>query len=377
LLDRRADAVRTHDRAEFLGTVDSGAAAAFRAAQGRLFDSLEAVPLSHFSYRLRAPEPATAPNATADATWAPAVTLRYELAGVDRQPVSEPMGYLFTRRNGRWYIESDAARAGRRGAAWHGPWSFGPCRVTRTEQGMVLYHPGDAGIAHRIAQALDPAVRAVGEVWGSRWSHRVAVVIPGSRSEMAALASPEFSVDSIAAVAVARSVDTRRHVATGQRVVLNPDAAGKLSRASLRIILQHEITHIATRSYTVDGAPMWMLEGFADFVGHRGSQLPLASQAPDLAARVRSAGPPPDLPTNAEFDASSAHLDLVYQEAWSMNSYVAHRFGLPTLVRLYRAVAGAGPTTAERLADTVHYVTGVSYPDLVAGWQEYLRQLLR
>lgn len=378
LLRSRAAAVREHDRARFMSTVDDAAAPRFRAAQRRLFASLSGVPLSHFAYRLSGARAFAAPPGAVpgspQSVWAPKVTLRYALAGIDAEPVAEPMGYVFAKRHGRWYLDSDTALAPAGATTWRGPWNFGHLQAIRTAHGLVLYHPGSEDVAARVASELDAAVAAVTDVWGSDWSRSVAVIVPASRDELSALVSPAFSTDSIAAVAVARSVDTDAHVANGQRVVLNPEAAGKLTPTSLRVILRHEITHIATRSRTVDGSPMWMLEGFADFVGHRGSAAPFPKAAPDLARRIRNSGVPKDLPSNAEFGTGSRHLDLVYQEAWSMNVYLAHRYGTSTLVRLYRAVAGTGTASAGELAATVRRALGTSYHTVVDGWRDFLRQ---
>lgn len=382
LLHRRARAIRDDDLAAFLSTVDGKADAAFRKAQRRLFDNLQDVPLNHWSYRLGRADAVSQSRlaglrGTAQAVWAPRVTVSYGFSGVDSAPTGEQLGFLFAERGGQWYLESDSALSRFGVTTWRGPWHFAPCRVRRTEQGMVLSHPGDGDIARDVAAELDSAVAAVTAVWGDRWSRDVAVIVPASGTEMRAMAGPEFSVDSIAAVAVASTVDHTRHVVRGQRVILNPEAAGKLSQESLRVILRHEITHIATRAYTVDGSPMWVLEGFADFVGHRGSSTPFPQAAPDLATLVRTSGPPSDLPANDEFDAGSPRIDLAYQEAWSMNMYVAQRFGQSDLVALYRALAGASQVDARQVAATITHVTGKPYQEVIAGWRDFLRERLR
>ncbi|MGH3435399.1 MAG: basic secretory protein-like protein [Sciscionella sp.] len=378
LLRRRATALSDRDRAAFMATVDPHAAPAFLAAQRRMFDNLAQVRFSTLSYQV-------SPVETVDTTllrgmrgsaaqlWAPRVKLRYGLAGVDSSPTTKTMGYLFARRAGSWYLESDTALDRFGVHTWRGPWDFGPCVVTRVRSGLVLAHPGSETVAKRAASEIDSAVRAITAVWGNGWPQRVAVLVPASSAEMRALVGSQFAVDSIAAVAVADAVNTTAHTALGQRVVLNPDGAMKLSQDALRVILRHEITHIATRADTVDGAPMWMLEGFADYVGYHDSGMSLVRAAPELAAEVRSSGPPAGLPTDDRFDAGAQDLDLAYQQAWSMNVYLAVRFGQQRLVTLYHEVAGAGHLTAGQLATTLTEVTGRSYRQLIAGWQAFLR----
>src|SRR5262249_39729985 len=156
---------------------------------------------------------------------------------------------------------------------WRGPWDFAPCQVIPTAQGIVLYHPGSEAMADRLRTELDPAVSAVTALWGPGWAQRVALVLPDSPEEMRSLGGPNFAV---VAVAVADRVDTERHTVAGQRVVLSPNGSRALSIPSLRIVLRHEITHVAARADTVDGSPMWLLEGFADYVGYRDSGIALA-----------------------------------------------------------------------------------------------------
>ncbi|AHH95351.1 peptidase MA family metallohydrolase [Kutzneria albida] len=369
LLRRRSDAVLHRDRAEFLSTVDPQASPEFRAAQRSLFDNLDGVPLSAWTYRLDPNQVSQAPTAfSADELWAPQVDLNYSLAGVDPGTTAKPMAYLFARRGQNWYLASDSTLSHQ---TWRGPWDFGPLVLLRAANGFVLAHPGNADLGRRIAAELDADVRAVSQVWGKQWPQRVAVLLPDSSAELKALVGPEFAVDAIAAVAVADRVDHASRSAVGQRVVLNPANAGKLSATSLSVVLRHEMTHIAARGVTVDGTPMWLLEGFADYVGYRDSGVPMPQAAAEVARLVRAGTPPTELPSNADFAAGGGRINLAYQEAWTVNQYVAETFGQPALVRLYQRVAGGDPKAP--LDDALREVLGVDTQGLVRGWQEYLR----
>jgi hypothetical protein len=373
LLKRRADAVLHRNRAAFLADIDPLAGSAFRAAQRSLFDNLAGVPLSSWAYRVDPGQVVIAPTITtaADEQWAPAVELDYALVGVDSAPTAKQLGYLFARRGDTWYLTSDTV-PGRQ--TWRGPWDFGPTVLFKASSGFVLAHPDNTTLAKRIAGELDGDVAAVSEVWGSQWPQRVAVLLPDTIAELKALVGPEFAVDAIAAVAVADKVDHTSHTATGQRVVLNPTNAAKMSAALLRVVLRHEMTHIAARGVTVDGVPMWMLEGFADYVGYRGSGIPMAQVAPDVAWLVRAGTPPDALPSNGDFAAGGDKINLAYQEAGTVNSYIAETYGRSALVRLYLKIAG-GDLKAP-VDDALRAVLGVDQAGLVQGWQEYLRQQL-
>ena len=152
----------------------------------------------------------------------------------------------------------------------------------------------------------------------------------------------EFAVDGIAAVAVADKVDTASRRVEGPRVVLNTETADRLSDTSLRVVLRHEMAHVAARADTADGAPMWLLEGFADYVGYRASGLSPERIAPDLARGVRTGEPPAGPPPDTDFHASGRDLDLAYQQSWSLVAHLAKLVGEPKVVQLYKRIAGSG-----------------------------------
>jgi hypothetical protein len=287
------------------------------------------------------------------------------------------MGFLFARHGDAWYLRSDTAldNLGRR--TWRGPWDFAPCVVTTTEHGIVLSHPGSQPMVDRLVRELDPSVRAVSALWPTPWSRRVALLLPDSPGEMRALVGPDFPVESVVAVAVADRVDNKTRTVAGQRVVLSPNGVRGLSIASLRIVLRHEITHLAARADTVDGSPTWLLEGFADWVGYRDSGVTLAEGAPDLAKQVREDGPPAGLPEDRAFRSGGADLDLAYQQSWSLARYVAETHGEGTLIAMYRELAAAGPVSATETDRMLRDVLGVDRAELVRGWRSYLEKALK
>jgi hypothetical protein len=376
LLRNRADAVLKRDERAFLASIDAYAGQDFIARQRALFTNLAGVPLDSWDYALR-PEDTVdvsrlAASTGADELWAPAVDLRYAIKGADLVPTERPMGYLFARRGSTWYLRSDNAldELGRK--TWRGPWDFGPCVVITTNEGIVLYHPGSEAMADRLTTELGTAIAAVSSVWGTEWSQRAALLLPDSLDEMRALVGPGFPVESVVAVAVADRVDTARRLVAGQRVVLSPNGSRALSVASLRVVLRHEITHLAARADTVDGSPMWLLEGFADYVGYRESGITLPQGAPNLAELVKRSGPPAGLPEDKDFRTQGRDLDLAYQEAWSVSRYVSEHYGEPVLLAMYRKLAAAGPVSATETDDLLRAVLGVDRAGLIAGWRQYL-----
>lgn len=375
LLDRRAAALFARDEAAFLASVDPKAPAEFRERQRALFHHLAEVPVTEWSYQIDDSVSLTPPAVpeSPDNAWAPRVTLTYALARVDPLPTRRSMGYLFVQRGDSWYLAGDEELRDQGRTTWRGPWDFGPCRVTATRQGLVIGHDANRELAERIIRVVDESVTEVTEVWGPGWTQQVAVLLPESREELRALVGPEFAVDGIAAVAVADHVDAVAGRVEGPRVVFNHDTVGGLSDVALRVVLQHEITHVAARAATVDGAPMWMLEGFADYVGYRESGLEFRDVAPDLVRQVRTKGVPTSPPSDQDFRLAGQQLDLAYQQSWSLVAHLVELIGEERTVAVYRQVAGsASPSSVDA---ALQEKAGMSTQELVKSWGERLARI--
>ncbi|MFR9729183.1 basic secretory protein-like protein [Saccharopolyspora sp. MS10] len=360
VLRERSRALLARDEAAFEATLDPAAPGDFRRRQRALFDNLAGVPLAEWDYDVL-------DSAGAARASTPDVVLRYALAGVDEVPTERPVGFTFALRDGRWLLSGDGRE---RGESWRGPWDFARCRVVVTPQGVIIAHDGGEDLAERLARELPSAVAAVTDVWGPDWRRQVGVLLPQSRQELRAMVGAEFAVEGIAAVAVADEVDTGARRVAGPRVVFNTETAERLSDTSLRVVLRHEMAHVAARADTADGAPMWLLEGFADYVGYRASGLPPERIAPDLARRVRVGAPPEGPPGDEDFHVSGGGLDLAYQQSWSLVEHLARRVGERRVVELYRRIAGAG--TPAEVEPALRELAGFSTADLLRSWRAEL-----
>ncbi|SEQ67622.1 hypothetical protein SAMN05216188_104271 [Lentzea xinjiangensis] len=209
--------------------------------------------------------------------------------------------------------------------------------VLRVASGTVTGSSCDGELAARVAALLDESVRAVAAVVDVGWGRRADVVVPASRSELVALVGPGFA--DMAGIAIRDGA--------GQRVVVNRERAAPLSDAELRVLLRHEITHVATRDLTSDSAPLWLVEGFADWVAFHGLGLSLRQAAPLLTPDVTA------LPA----DFGGAGRDLAYQQAYSVLVYLESRLGERGVVDFYLR----------------HASSAVDVPVDVAGWREFLR----
>ena len=342
LLDARARAVLHHDRAAFLATVDP-AAPGLRAAQGRVFDNLRRLPLSGFRYRVRSTGAfplAGRHQVAVDAE------LDYALRGYDAAPVTGDAYLTLTRRDGHWYLSSQTGgeAAGRHTTVQ--PWDQGPVTVVTGRRSLVIGRGRAAGL-RTYAGLADRAVPVVRAGWPGAWPGRAVLEVPGTEADMAALlGAPASSYRGIAAVTTAELRGTAR--APADRVLVNPQAFAQLSPLGRRVVLTHELTHVATRTATTPATPTWLSEGFADLVGYRGTGRTPQQIAPELRADVRAGRAPHALPTTADFATTAPGLPQAYEGGWLACRMIAEQWGQDRLVAFYRAAGRDGVDRALR-----------------------------
>lgn len=380
LLARWSEAVRTNDVDAISAVIDPAASTEFRESEIRRAGNLASVPLDVWEYELvddpEVPVPSSmaGPLDAAD-VWAPSVVLRFSIVGPDDEPTRRPVSILLAERDDEWRIVSDADTPGDR-RTWRGPWDFGPVTSTSVATAggtsVVVGHPEQAVLIDRVVGELPAAVDSVSEFYGSDWSQAVTVFTSGSSEEFAASAGDARAAADVAAVTVSDAMEPGRPV-TGQRVVFGPAAQDGLTEFTTRSVLRHELTHVAARADTVDGSPTWILEGFADYSGYRGSGLGFAALAPTLGRVVAVGGPPTVLPEDSDFAAGGVRSTLAYESAWSISAFVAEHVGEQALKSLYEALA-TGPKSSTEVDDAVRRATGMSTPEFVQAWGAWVLQ---
>ena len=228
----------------------------------------------------------------------------------------------------------------------------------RTVHPISLGGPRTDGLLARIGGDIGDAVNALEKFWGTDWDRDIVVIATDSDAQFVAQAGldPDRQWTDIAAVSVADHVDLEHHSAAGQRIVFAPGAAA-MSDSSLRIVLTHELFHLAARADTAADAPRWLVEGVADFVARPPAALP-ADAASDTA-----------LPTDAELDTAGPQRAMGYDRAWWFARFVADTYGVDGLRNLY--VAAAGPHHAD-FDTAVRRALDTDLTDLRVRWAHWL-----
>ena len=134
--------------------------------------------------------------------------------------------------------------------------------------------------------------------------------------------------------------------------------------------MSHEAVHVATEAATNNTMPLWLLEGFADYVALLDIDLPVSTTAGQIIDRVRKDGPPDNLPGSAEFDTTTTHLGATYESAWLACRLLADRNGQDALVRLYMEVRNGAS-----IGSVLQKEFGLSEAELTQLWQDLLTNL--
>jgi len=372
LLKVRAKAVLDHDERAWRSTLDPQSAA-FTARQLAIFANLREVPFSVFSYQfdgVATPLSAARREQLGESAWVARVIADHRLEGYDRTSALTEQYLTSVKRGGSWYLAADTD-----GATVPEPWDLGRVRVVRGDDVLVM-GTADPAALRSFADQGDRAVGRVTKVWGAKWPRRAVLVVPRTEAETGKLLMRSDGLDQIAAVTTGELSDEGSGVAGNDRVVINPAAFSRLGVSGQRVVLTHEMTHVAVRSSTSAPVPIWLSEGFADYVGYQGVGLGRRTVAADVLALVRQGEGFTGLPIAEDFDPTRTTIAPAYSAAWLACSLIADRYGRPALVQFYQAVAtsdAGDPETA--LTQAFSSVLETSEPAFTQTWLDYLARL--
>lgn len=371
LLAQRSKAVTSGDRALFLATVDP-AAADFYAAQATLVDRLDTLQFADWSYELAGDGPGFAPDRARvlpDRSVIVRVRLTYRLVGTTTSTDREQ--YLtIVPRGEHWLVASDTDASASGLDTQRDLWDLGPVRTLRGDASLVVADRRGATVAEmqKLADEADLAVHDVDEVWTGEWSRQPLVLLPRSQADMATIIDSDGA--GLAQIAAVTTGAFEAGLSRGDRIVINPASWKTLDALGRRVVLTHEMTHVATRSSSVQSVPIWLSEGFADYVAYRATPVPTAIVASDIFRKVRAGKEPDHLPDGADFDAARGDIASSYESAWLACRMISEQYGEKKLVKLYSALAdSAGPGWPDETVD----VLGVGRRDLVHDWKAYLK----
>jgi hypothetical protein len=326
-------------------------------ARDDIFTSLTRLPLSTYSMRY------IGEVSHREGTWVADVAVQWGLRGVDRRAVTNEIEVTFTDEGPGDGASVVSMEAGSREQA--PVWLLGRLEAQRVGPALVLslQPPLTEGVADQTRRAVRDVRRVL-----TGWDGGLVVVLPETTAQLEELlAADEGAYDSIAAVTA--SADGRSDPTAPVRVVLNPPVFLGLGPIAGQVVLSHEATHAATGA-TYRDMPLWLVEGFGDYVALAGEPVPLETAAGQALETVREEGPPDELPTEGDFSTEAHGLGASYEAAWLACRLIAQEYGHDSLLRFYRVVSRTGDvdTAFER-------VLGTTEDDFTEEWQDYLEEL--
>ena len=170
-----------------------------------------------------------------------------------------------------------------------------------------------------------------------------------------------------AVAAVTATVDGFTKAGTPLHVWVNQGVIGDLDAPGAQVVISHEAVHAATDAPTNVIRPMWLVEGFADYVALRDTKLPLSKSAGQILDQVRENGTPEHLPGKAEFNTRSEHFGAEYEASWLACEVLAMAGGGDALVDLYEETGRGVP-----LEKALQASFGFGEDELTARWRTHL-----
>ncbi|MDQ6714954.1 MAG: hypothetical protein M3Z83_02450, partial [Actinomycetota bacterium] len=378
LVSRRAEALRTKDKAGWLATL-SDPAGGFGQRQGEVFDRMVQLPVADFGQRGVEIGPGLPPARLATLgpdAWVSTVHLTYRFDGYDRGPRTYDASLTVVSTPAGWRFADDTD-----GGTQPQPWDIPSMSVLRSPSTLLVGSAPQARLKEYLETA-DAAHAQIAKVWGSALP--AVIIAPATIDVLSSQLqrSGTGGLDQIAAI-------TDGPIATGapattDRVYINPVAFGRLNPDGRRVVVYHELTHVTVRGTTRRPVPIWLSEGFADYVGFNGLNLSPKTVAADLLAKVRAGTGPTRLPEGGDFDPSQGTIAPSYNGAWLAVSRMAKTYGPDKVVAFYQAVAGdlaVDPSIANDPAAVTSQafgaVLGTTQDAFVADWLGYLKTLAR
>ena len=365
LLARRSAAVLKGDVRGFLASVDPKQAELV-ARERLLFVNLRKFGFSSLKY-FTADAFRPVPGLVAKfgpTTFSTRVMMRYQLVGLDPQPVQTDLGYTFVQRGTAWVLVDDTGTDENLSRDGHQqPWDFDEVQVVRRGTVVVVVDKKEASLGTKVAQVAEKAVKSVRKHWARPWNGAVLLVaMPQERVMSTIWTAGTGDGWTIAAKAVTlyQGEQLGKPVGPpiGSRIVVNPALRKRLDKD----LLVHEMTHVATATLGIY-TPIWMVEGMAEYVRCRSIEDDPHWSVDPYRKRVKSAYLPKltALPDTTVFDANA---DRAYGTSWWIVEYLANKLGEKKLATLYTDMSQHGESVLKK-------DTGLTPTQVVAGTKTF------
>lgn len=350
LLDARAAAIRDNDRAAFLAELDTSNKKLV-ARQRRYFANMRALPISTLQYKVLKSDWPAGLRAKSWSSYVslPQVQVSTQLDGFDSEPVRRTTGFAFTRIRGRPTIVSDLTGAGKQfPGSSPAPWDLVRIHVQRGDTTLQLYDDETWSEAGLVGSTLRRGIADIRSALPFSWDGRVVVYVFSRKAVLNSFEGvPGGNINHLGAMTFPMYADLGQETVAGIRFTLLPSSV-RAGQPFLDRITRHELTHVAVGDRD-DGAPIWLAEGIAEYLGARSipkNQRRIATVAVDRARAGVDA-----MPSTQGFNGSDQAWN--YALSWMACDYIAATQGEPKLWELMTALHNSGAGTADDDQDPV------------------------
>lgn len=244
-------------------------------------------------------------------------------------------------------------------------WLLEPVAVERNASSMVMV--ADQSEVKKYATLAAHAVSDVRKVLPD-WRGKLVVEVPQAGADLSRLLNADPSTYANIA-AVTTPVDGSSSSSAPTHIFVNPSVFDKLGPEGSQIVISHEATHVATHAAT-SSMPMWLIEGFADYVALDHVNLPVTVTASQILGQVRKQGVPSHLPGPTEFNTENKALGSSYEAAWLACRLLSQKYGEQKLIEFYRQSDRDSSTDR-----AFRVVLGTTQQAFTRDWQQYLLRL--
>ncbi|GAA4568352.1 hypothetical protein GCM10023176_22560 [Micromonospora coerulea] len=274
------------------------------------------------------------------------------------------------------------------------PWDkWRSIHVERTAHTLLIVDSSLRAAAQRYAPTAEQA--AVADLAAWRAGGVSAKVPPGfvislvkGRTELGSLyrTTKETPTESGVAIPVPPEgvlhSDKKSPVVGATRVVINVRDAYHFTRGTRERqlnLFRHEIGHAlvgnltarAPGSYRVGEQEMWLVEGFAEYLGHGRRPWLTSERTADSRAVIREIGLPRSLPDGPAWDLEG-RVGYHYWLGHSAIGYLVERYGEQKMFQLV-----AEHYRSRKIGEVTQDVLGVSYEEFEKAWLVYLKAEVR
>lgn len=300
------------------------------------------------------------------------VDVRYRVDDLDGADRVARLEFVLVWSGASWRVGSERALGPGAGVPWVAMPSL---RVRRGVHGVVAGTVPVARLDEHLA-VVDRAVPALHEQWGGTPA-RVLVLAPSTVAQADALLGRPVGSGTAPVAATTEGPTGAGGTATGDRVVLDPDAFARLTMSGRDVVLTHELAHVAVRA-TVPGRPAaWLAEGYADHVGYARADVSTTRLVAPLVSAIRAGQGPSRLPSPSELQPANGDLEVPYLAAWQAVDLVARTHGEAALRRLVAAGSSTGSDADAEAATDAALVSelGTTRSELTERWLTRLGRL--